>query len=70
MAHQVVTDQKGNKVSIIVPYKDYEKMMKALENASDERAFERARKRKAEALPAREAFKQIEQNQKINKSPK
>jgi PHD/YefM family antitoxin component YafN of YafNO toxin-antitoxin module len=64
MTPQIITDDKGKKVGVFLPYKDYEKMMKALEDAADERAYDRAMRRKEETIPAREAFKQIEQKRK------
>ncbi len=57
MAQMVVTDEKGKKVGVIVPIKDYEKMMKALENAADERAYNKAIRRNEETIPLEEAIK-------------
>lgn len=68
MAPMVVTNEKGEKVAVLVPLKDYEKMMKALEDAADERAYNRAMRRKEETIPAREAFKQIEERRKKAKN--
>ena len=68
MATMVVTNEKGKQVGVLVPLKDYEKMMKALEDAADERAYNKAMRRKEETIPAREAFKQIEERRKRGKS--
>ncbi len=38
MAIMFVTDEKGKKVSVLVPVKQYEKMVKALEEIADARA--------------------------------
>jgi len=42
MSPMVVTNEKGKQVGVLVPLKDYEKMMKALEDAADERAYNKA----------------------------
>ena len=57
MATMVVTDEKGKKVGVLVPIKDYEKMMRALEDAADERAYQKAMRRKEPTIPLREAIK-------------
>jgi PHD/YefM family antitoxin component YafN of YafNO toxin-antitoxin module len=57
MAPMIVTNEKGKQVGVLVPLKDYEKMMKALEDAADERAYDRAMRRKEETIPLREAIK-------------
>ena len=64
MSPMVVTNEKGKQVGVLVPLKDYEKMMKALEDAADERAYNKAMRRKEETISAREAFKQIEERRK------
>jgi PHD/YefM family antitoxin component YafN of YafNO toxin-antitoxin module len=67
MTPQIVTDDKGKKIGVFLTYKDYEKIMRALEEAADERAYDRAMRRKEETIPAREAFKQIEERRKKQK---
>ena len=57
MEPMVVTNEKGKKVGVLVPIKEYEKMMKALEDAADERAYNKAIRRKEETIPLREAIK-------------
>lgn len=57
MANLIVTDEKGNKVSVLVPVKQYEKMVKALEDAADERAYERAKRGSQNFIPIKEAIK-------------
>ncbi len=57
MEPMVVTNEKGKQVAVLVPIKEYEKMMKALEDAADERAYNKAMRRKDETIPLREAIK-------------
>ncbi len=67
MSPQIITDEKGKKVGVFLPYKDFEKIMKELENTADEEAYERSMKSKEETIPAREAFKLIEEKRKKSK---
>ncbi len=53
----IIEDENGKKIGVFVPYKDYEKMMKELEDAADVRAYDRAKRRKEETIPLREAIK-------------
>lgn len=57
MAPMVVTNEKGKQIGVLVPLKDYKKMMKALEDAADERAYNKAMRRKEETIPLREAIR-------------
>lgn len=57
MSPQIFTDDKGKKIGVFLPYKEYEKLMRALENAADERAYDRAMRQKEETIPLREAIK-------------
>ncbi len=57
MEPMVVTNEKGKQVGVLVPIKEYEKMMKALEDAADERAYNKVTRRKEETIPLREAIK-------------
>lgn len=70
MSPQIITDEKGKKVGVFLPYKDFQKIMKELEDAADERAYDRSMKLKEETVPAREAFKLIEENRKKSKAGK
>lgn len=65
MEPMVVTNEKGKQV----PIKEYEKMMKALEDAADERAYNKAIRRKEETIPLREAIeiRKEKSNQKNDK---
>lgn len=44
---QYITDNKGNKLSVILPVKDYQKMMEELEELEDIRLYDKAKKKKA-----------------------
>ena len=54
MAEKYVVDENGKNVSVILPIKDYEMMMDALEEAAAERAYLRVkRERKSLFLPGK-----------------
>ncbi len=57
MAPMLVTNEKGKKVGVLVLLKDYQKMMRDLEDAADERAYNKAIRRKEDTIPLREAIK-------------
>lgn len=57
MTPQIVTDDKGKKIGVFLPYEEYEKMVRALEDAADEGAYDRAMRRKEETIPLREVIK-------------
>jgi hypothetical protein len=39
-----ITDEKGNKNAVILPIKEYDKLLEELEEADDIRAFDEAKK--------------------------
>ena len=64
MRTQYVTDNNGNKLAIILPIKEYNKMVDDLEELEDIKLYDKAKKDKDESLPIDEAFKLIEQERK------
>lgn len=60
MKTQYITDTTGKKVSVILPIKDYEKIMDELEELEDIKAYDRAKARKSEVVPFEQAIKEIE----------
>jgi len=61
---QFITDQKGKKLSVILPIKDYKKIMEELEELEDIRLYDEAMENKDKSIPADKAFKQIEAKRK------
>ena len=43
LKHQFVTDPKGNKVAVIIPIQDYEKMMEELDELEDIRLYDESK---------------------------
>ena len=64
MKTQYVTDDHGKKVAVIVPVKEYEKLMEELDELECVKAYDRAKARKQEFIPAADVFKAIEQKRK------
>ena len=56
----VITDIKGKKISVILPMKDYERMLEELEEQEDIRLYDEAKSSVQEYLPAEEVFRSIE----------
>ena len=63
-APQYITDDKGNKLSVVIPVKDYEMLIEAMEDLEDVRLYDEAMADKSESIPAAQAFHQIEEKRK------
>ena len=63
---QFVTDDKGNKVAVILPILKYYQIIEDLENINDNRLYDEAKNDKDEGLPIDEAFEIIEKGRKKN----
>ena len=64
MKTQFITDNSGNKLAVILPIKDYNKMIQALEDLEDVKAYDNAKKGKQTFVDAKQAFKEIEDSRK------
>jgi hypothetical protein len=60
MRTQYITDVDGRKVSVILPVREYEKILEELEELADIKAYDRAKARKSEPVPFEQAVKEIE----------
>jgi hypothetical protein len=61
---QYIVDTKGKKISVILPIKNYERMLEDLEELEDIRLYDEAKAAKQEYLPAEEVFRSIEEERK------
>jgi hypothetical protein len=61
---QYITDQIGNRVSIILPIRDYELIIEELEELEDIRLYDEVKTSQQEYLPAEEVFRSIEAKRK------
>ncbi len=64
MRTQFVTDNNGNKLAVILPIKDYNKMVDDLEELEDIKLYDKAKEGKQEFIDAEQAFKEIEESRK------
>ena len=65
MKNQFVTDNTGQKVAVILPIKDYEKMLEELDEYACIKAYDKAKERKQEYIPASDMFAAIEAKRKL-----
>lgn len=56
---QYITDSTDKKMGVILPIRDYEKIMEGLEELEDIKAYDRAKTRKSEPIPFEQAVKEI-----------
>lgn len=61
MRTQFVTDGQGKKVAVILPIKEYKKMMEDLEELEDIKLYDAAKTGELEFIDAEQAFKEIEE---------
>jgi len=62
MNNQYLTDRKGKKISVVIPIQEYEKMLEQLEELEDIKAYDEAKSKNEEAIPAEKVFQEIESN--------
>ena len=62
-----VVDAKGKKVSVLLPIKDYQKLLEELEELEDIKAYDNAINRKQEFIPLDKALTEIETTRKKKK---
>jgi len=61
MRTQFVTDDHGNKLAVILPIKEYNKMVDELEELEDIKQYDAAKKGDQEFIDAEQAFREIEE---------
>ena len=64
---QYITDQDGNKISVVLPIKEFESLLEELEEMEDIKLYTLAKESNEPSYPIDEAFKMIEEERK-NKS--
>ncbi|MHA2271116.1 MAG: hypothetical protein ACXACI_04580 [Candidatus Hodarchaeales archaeon] len=57
-----VTDEKGNKIAIILDMNEYQRMLRELEELESIRAYDVAKKSQGEAIPFEEAINELERD--------
>lgn len=59
-APQYITDDKRNKLSVIIPIKDYERLIEELEEREDIRLYDEAKEQNEDSIPFEGYLKQRE----------
>jgi hypothetical protein len=59
-----ITDGKGKKISAVLPIRQYQLLLEELEELEDIRAYDKAKARKEEPTPLRDAIQQRRKKQK------
>ncbi|HEV2355511.1 MAG TPA: hypothetical protein VGR89_14780 [Puia sp.] len=59
-----ITDEKGRKISAVLPIKLYRRLLEELEELKDIRAYDKAKATKEKPIPLRDAIRQRRQSQK------
>ncbi len=57
---QYITDSHGNKISVVLPMKDFVALMEELEELEDIKLYDKSKKANEPSIPIDEAFSQIE----------
>jgi hypothetical protein len=55
-----ITDKKGKKISVVVPLKDYNKLIEAWEEHEDIKAYDAVKSKKSDPIEAQIAFEEVE----------
>lgn len=64
MTTQYITDEGGNKLAVILPIKDYHKLIDDLEELEDIKLYDKTKQGKQEFIDAEQAFKELEVSRK------
>ena len=64
---QYITDAKGNKLSVILPIKDFNMLIEELEDLYDQRLYDEAKADNEPSIPLEEAFKMLD-SQRANQT--
>ena len=59
---QYITDDKGNKLSVVLPIKDFNLLIEELEDLYDQRLYDEAKADNESSIPLEEAFKMLDIN--------
>jgi PHD/YefM family antitoxin component YafN of YafNO toxin-antitoxin module len=61
---QFITDNTGKKLAVVLPIKEYNKLIEELEDLEDVKEFDKAMSREQEFVPFEQAIKEIEKGRK------
>lgn len=61
---QYITDQKGKKISVVIPIDEYERIVEELEDLEDVELYDESKADGEAPIPMEDAFKMIEASKK------
>lgn len=61
---QFLTNEKGEKIAVVISIEEYEKLLEELEELEDVRAYDEAKASRETPVPFDEAVARIERNRK------
>ena len=64
---QYITDAQGNKISVVLPIKDFNLLIEELEDLYDQRLYDEAKADNEPSIPLEEAFKMLD-SQRANQT--
>jgi hypothetical protein len=64
MKTQFVTDKKGKKIAVLIPLKEYERMLEELDELECIRVYDKVMESQPEYVPASKVFSAIEKKRK------
>lgn len=64
MKTQFITDEKGNKISIVIPLEEYNRMVEDLEELDDIRLFDEVKARNEKSIPFEQYLNQRQKKKK------
>ena len=59
-----ITDEKGKKISAVLPIQLYQRLLEELEELKDIRAYDKAKAKKEKPIPLRDAIRERRKRQK------
>lgn len=65
---QYIIDKKGKKISVVIPLKDYNKLIEAWEELEDIKTYDTAKLKKPDPIQAQTAFEEVENYFKSRKT--
>ncbi|RLJ09595.1 MAG: hypothetical protein DRP15_03195 [Candidatus Aenigmatarchaeota archaeon] len=62
MSLQFISDDKGNKIAVILPIDEYQRICEALEELESIRAYDATKASNSEVIPFEQAIEEIEKS--------
>ena len=67
MKTQFIIDNTGKKLGVLLPMKEYSRMVEELEELEDIKLYDEVKARKEPSVPIEKAFKQLDAKRKAKK---